>query len=184
MGRCRTNSRSSIPLALLAALVTVALTATGCGGSTTTSAAATTTTVAATTTTAAASTTITASGGKIDLTLASTTSTKDSGLFDVLIPAFNKAYPRYNVKVVAVGSGEALKLGQDKNADVLLVHSPAAEVQFMKDGYGISREPVAYNDFVIVGPSPDPGQDQRHSLGGRRIYEDRRRQGHVLHARR
>ena len=91
-----------------------------------------------------------------DLVLASTTSTQDSGLFTDLIPAFEKAYPQYNVKVIAVGSGEAIKLGQTKDADVLLVHSPAAEIKFIADGYATTRTPVMHNDFVIVGPKTDP----------------------------
>ena len=91
-----------------------------------------------------------------DLVLASTTSTQDSGLFGVLIPAFEKAYPQYKVKVIAVGSGQALKLGQTKDADVLLVHSPAAERAFIAAGYANGRKDVMYNDFVIVGPKADP----------------------------
>lgn len=93
-----------------------------------------------------------------DLVLASTTSTQDSGLFDVLIPAFEKAYPQYKVKVIAVGSGEAMKLGEKKDADVLLVHSPAAEKSFVASGFGEARLPVMYNDFVLVGPAADPAK--------------------------
>lgn len=93
-----------------------------------------------------------------DILLASTTSTQDSGLFDVLIPAFEKANPTFNVKVVAVGSGEALALGQSKDADVLLVHSPSAETSFVAAGFGTDRKPVMYNDFVIVGPASDPAK--------------------------
>lgn len=93
-----------------------------------------------------------------DLVLASTTSTQDSGLFDVLIPAFEKAYPLYKVKVIAVGSGEAMKLGEKKDADVLLVHSPAAEKSFVASGFGEARLPVMYNDFVLVGPAADPAK--------------------------
>jgi tungstate transport system substrate-binding protein len=93
-----------------------------------------------------------------DLILASTTSTQDSGLFDVLIPAFEKANPAYKVKVIAVGSGEAMKLGEKKDADVLLVHSPAAEKSFVASGFGEPRKPVMYNDFVIVGPASDPAK--------------------------
>jgi len=93
-----------------------------------------------------------------DITLASTTSTQDSGLFDVLIPAFEAANPAYKVKVVAVGSGEALNLGQNKDADVLLVHSPSAETSFVAAGFGTDRKPVMYNDFVIVGPAADPAK--------------------------
>ncbi|HEX9093959.1 MAG TPA: substrate-binding domain-containing protein [Coriobacteriia bacterium] len=91
-----------------------------------------------------------------DIVLASTTSTQDSGLFDVLIPAFEKAEPSYKVKVIAVGSGEAIKLGEKKDADVLLVHSPSAETSFVAGGFGVNRKSVMYNDFVIVGPAADP----------------------------
>jgi tungstate transport system substrate-binding protein len=91
-----------------------------------------------------------------DVILASTTSTQDSGLFDVLIPAFEKAEPSYRIKVVAVGSGEALELGKNKDAGVLLVHSPSAETSFVAAGLGTDRAPVMYNDFVIVGPKNDP----------------------------
>ena len=113
-------------------------------------------TTAAPTTTAAPETSTTVA--QSDLILASTTSTQDSGLFDVLIPAFNKVYPQYTVKVVAVGSGEALKLGETGDADVLLVHSPAAEKTFMEDGFGVDRKAVMYNDFIIVGPADDPAK--------------------------
>ncbi|MFA5843851.1 MAG: substrate-binding domain-containing protein [Coriobacteriia bacterium] len=91
-----------------------------------------------------------------ELVLASTTSTQDSGLFDVLIPAFEKAFPQYKVKVIAVGTGEALKLGETKDADVLLVHSKADEVSFVASGFGVERRDVMYNDFIIVGPAADP----------------------------
>jgi tungstate transport system substrate-binding protein len=89
------------------------------------------------------------------LILATTTSTQDSGLLDVLIPDFEQK-TGYTVKTVAVGSGEAMKMGQECNADVLLVHSPAAEVTFMNDNYGSDRRLVMHNDFIIVGPSSDP----------------------------
>lgn len=100
--------------------------------------------------------TATAPVAKTNIVLASTTSTQDSGLFDVLIPAFEKADPQYAVEVIAVGSGEAIKMGENKDADVLLVHSPAAEKEFMAAGFGIERRDVMYNDFVIVGPASDP----------------------------
>jgi tungstate transport system substrate-binding protein len=92
-----------------------------------------------------------------ELILASTTSTQDSGLFDELIPAFEKA-SGYKVKVIAVGSGEAIKLGEKGEADVLLVHSRKAEDQFIADGYGINRKDVMHNDFIIVGPESDPAK--------------------------
>jgi len=91
-----------------------------------------------------------------DVVLASTTSTQDSGLFDVLIPAFEKANPDYKVKVIAVGTGEALKLGETKDADVLLVHAKADEEKFVANGFGKERKDVMYNDFLIVGPAADP----------------------------
>jgi tungstate transport system substrate-binding protein len=92
-----------------------------------------------------------------DLILATTTSTQDSGLLDVLIPMFEKQ-TGYKVKTVAVGSGEAIKMGQEGNADVLLVHSPAAEATFMKDGWGKERTLIMHNDFIVVGPAADPAK--------------------------
>jgi tungstate transport system substrate-binding protein len=89
------------------------------------------------------------------LILATTTSTQDSGLLDVLIPAFEKQ-TGYTVQTVAVGSGEAMKMGQECNADVLLVHSPSAEKDFMSNNYGSDRRLVMHNDFVVVGPPADP----------------------------
>lgn len=92
-----------------------------------------------------------------NLILATTTSTQDSGLLDVLIPMFEKQ-TGYTVKTVAVGSGQAMQMGQEGNADVLLVHSPSAEVTFMSDGWGKDRALVMHNDFVIVGPAVDPAK--------------------------
>lgn len=91
-----------------------------------------------------------------EIFLASTTSTYDSGLFEVLLPAFHQAHPEYRVRVAAVGSGQALALARRGDADVLLVHSPRAEEEFMADGHGESRQRVMFNDFVIVGPGDDP----------------------------
>lgn len=91
-----------------------------------------------------------------EIILASTTSTQDSGLFDELIPAFEEANPQYKVKVIAVGTGEAIKLGETKDADVLLVHAKADEEKFVENGFGVERKDVMYNDFVIVGPEADP----------------------------
>jgi tungstate transport system substrate-binding protein len=95
--------------------------------------------------------------GSKDFILATTTSTQDSGLLDVLVPAFEKA-SGYSVKTVAVGSGEALKLGEEGNADVLLVHSPAAEKELVAAGYGIDRRLVMHNSYLIVGPPADPAK--------------------------
>jgi tungstate transport system substrate-binding protein len=87
--------------------------------------------------------------------LATTTSTQDSGLLDVLIPLFQDQ-TGYTVQTVAVGSGAAMQMGADCNADVLLVHSPSAEKTFMDEGSGKDRELVMHNDFIIVGPPSDP----------------------------
>ncbi len=91
------------------------------------------------------------------LILATTTSTQDSGLLEYLLPDFEKAY-NAKIEVIAVGSGQALQTGKDGNADVLLVHSPAAEKTFMEEGHGVRREDVMYNDFVIAGPESDPAK--------------------------
>jgi len=91
-----------------------------------------------------------------EIVLASTTSTEDSGLFEFLLPEFGSAHPEYRVRVIAVGSGEALRLAARGDADVVLAHSPEAELEFMLSGYGASRRPVMFNDFVIVGPLGEP----------------------------
>jgi tungstate transport system substrate-binding protein len=91
-----------------------------------------------------------------EVILASTTSTEDSGLFEELIPAFEDAYPEYKVSVVAVGTGQALEIGRNKDADVLLVHAKAQEEEFVAEGYGTERKDVMYNDFIVVGPEADP----------------------------
>jgi len=87
--------------------------------------------------------------------LATTTSTQDSGLLDVLVPMFEEQ-TGYKVQTVAVGTGEALKMGEEGNADVLLVHAPSSEVKFMEGGFGKDRSLVMHNDFIIVGPADDP----------------------------
>ncbi|OPY75359.1 MAG: PBP superfamily domain protein [Syntrophorhabdus sp. PtaU1.Bin058] len=92
-----------------------------------------------------------------NIILATTTSTQDSGLLDVLIPVFEKK-TGYFVKTIAVGSGQAMAMGQKGEADVLLVHSPAAEIKFVADGYGINRRLIMHNDFVVVGPAADPAK--------------------------
>ncbi|MCI0549661.1 MAG: substrate-binding domain-containing protein [Anaerolineae bacterium] len=99
----------------------------------------------------------TTSSQNTNLLLVSTTSTQDSGLLDVLLPAFSEK-TGYNVQLVAVGSGQALKIGEEGNADVILLHSPAAEKEFIANGFGIDRRLVMHNDFVIVGPPSDPAQ--------------------------
>ena len=107
--------------------------------------------------TAAAATGGSNNAGSTNLILATTTSTQDSGLLDVLIPMFEKS-SGLTVKTVAVGSGAAITMGQQGNADVLLVHSPAAEKQFMTDGWGKDRALIMHNDFIIVGPAADPAK--------------------------
>lgn len=89
------------------------------------------------------------------LILATTTSTDDSGLLDFILPDF-EAETGIKVDVIAVGTGQALELGENGDADVLLVHARAREDAFMEAGHGVRREDVMYNDFVIVGPADDP----------------------------
>ncbi len=89
------------------------------------------------------------------LRLATTTSTYDSGLLDAILPAFEEKY-NARVDVVAVGTGQALALGEAGDADVILVHARSREDQFVADGHALSRADVMYNDFVIVGPADDP----------------------------
>lgn len=92
-----------------------------------------------------------------NIILATTTSTQDSGLLDVLLPIFEKK-TGYFVKTIAVGSGQAMAMGQKGEADVLLVHSPDAEKKFMAGAYGIHRRLVMHNDFIVVGPAEDPAK--------------------------
>lgn len=113
-------------LVLLAAIIMTAAVSVGCGG-----------------------------GEPTAMILATTTSTKDSGLLDELIPVFEKEY-NHTVKTLAVGTGEALALGEKGDADVVLVHSKASEEEFVKQGFGLERVEVMYNDFIIVGPPGDP----------------------------
>jgi len=89
------------------------------------------------------------------ITLASTTSTENSGLFDHLLPRFTEA-TGISVRVVAVGTGQALRIARNGDADVLLVHHRPSEEAFVAEGYGVQRHDVMYNDFVLVGPSKDP----------------------------
>ena len=94
-------------------------------------------------------------GGENQLILATTTSTQDSGLLDVLVPQFERQ-TGYAVKTIAVGSGAALRLGEEGEVDVVLAHSPDAEEAFLAAGHGVNRRLVMHNDFVIVGPADDP----------------------------
>src|SRR3990172_4007410 len=99
-------------------------------------------------------------GEQKTIILATTTSTQDSGLLDVLIPIFEKK-TGYFVKTIAVGSGQAMVMGQKGETDVLLVHSPAAEARFVAEGYGVSRRLVMHNDFVVFGTPEDPAKIKR-----------------------
>ena len=96
-----------------------------------------------------------ASAQDMSIVMASTISTEQSGLFPYLLPEFKKARG-IDVRVVAVGTGQALDIGRRGDADVLFVHDQAAEEKFVADGYGLARRPVMYNDFVLVGPATDP----------------------------
>ena len=102
-----------------------------------------------------ASTSPTAAAEQKNLILATTTSTQDTGLLDALNPIFEKK-TGFFVKTIAVGSGQAMAMGAKGEADVLLVHSPAAEKKFMAEGNGVNRKLVMHNDFIIVGPPSDP----------------------------
>jgi tungstate transport system substrate-binding protein len=93
--------------------------------------------------------------GPKDVILATTTSTQDTGLLDVLVPAFEKD-TGYNVKVIAVGTGQALAMGERGDADVMLVHAPSSEKKIVDEGVGLNRRLVMHNDFVLLGPSSDP----------------------------
>lgn len=108
--------------------------------------------------------TATAAAANPYITVASTTSTEASGLFGYLLPAFARA-KGIDVHVVAVGTGQALKLGERGDCDVLFVHDKASELRFVEAGWGIDRHEVMYNDFILAGPSADPA----HVKGGKDI---------------
>jgi tungstate transport system substrate-binding protein len=91
------------------------------------------------------------------ITVASTTSTEQSGLFKYLLPIFEKK-TGIQVRVVAVGTGQALDIGRRGDADVVFVHDPAAEKKFVDDGFGVNYKQVMYNDFVLIGPKSDPAK--------------------------
>lgn len=90
-----------------------------------------------------------------ELILATTTSTADTGLLDALLPRFEQR-TGYKVKPIAVGSGQAMTMGERGEADVLLVHAPDSEVKFVEAGHGVNRKLVMHNDFIIIGPAADP----------------------------
>lgn len=125
-------------------MITLMIIVTGCGKT-------------ATPTTPAPQTTETPKPARPDIILATTTSTQDSGLLDVLIPDFEKK-TGYKVKTIAVGTGAALAMGEKGDADVLLVHAPASEKKLVDAKTAINYQLVMHNDFVIVGPSTDPAK--------------------------
>ena len=98
---------------------------------------------------------LTVQAGDEFITVASTTSTQNSGLYEFLLPQFTKK-SGIEVRVVAVGTGQAIRLARNGDADVLLVHHKASEEQFVEEGFGVKRLDVMYNDFVVVGPGSDP----------------------------
>jgi tungstate transport system substrate-binding protein len=99
------------------------------------------------------------------IVMASTTSTEQSGLFGHLLPAFKQA-TGIDIKVVALGTGQALDTGRRGDADVLFVHDQAAEEKFVADGFGVKRFSVMYNDFVLVGPANDPAKTRGKDIVG------------------
>jgi tungstate transport system substrate-binding protein len=100
------------------------------------------------------------------ITVASTTSTQNSGLFEYMLPVFTKK-TGIEVRVVAVGTGQAIKLARNGDADVLFVHHKPSELKFVADGFGVKRFDVMYNDFVVIGPSSDPA-----GIGGMKDVAD------------
>lgn len=141
-----------IPLITRFSLLLFVIFCTACGVSVPPSASSSTTAAPATTPSQIPRTT-----NPKDIILATTTSTQDSGLLDVLIPRFEQQ-SGFHVKVVAVGSGAAIALGTRGEADVVLAHAPDSERQFVSSGSGIDRQLVMFNDFVLVGPPDDPAQ--------------------------
>ena len=105
------------------------------------------------------------------ITVSSTTSTEQSGLFGHLLPIFEKAHG-IKVRVVALGTGQALDMARRGDADVVFVHDKAAEEKFITEGYGVKRQEVMYNDFVVIGPKADPAK-----AAGKDILEGLRRSG-------
>ena len=136
-------------------LVMVACSTTNPATTPTTTIVTSTTTIPATTTTTTPTTTTPSTPANPELILSSTTSTRDSGLFDILVPMFEQQ-TGYKVKPIYNGSGAAMALGSQGEADVLVVHSPSAEVTFMNAGWGINRLLLMHTDYLIVGPPSDP----------------------------
>jgi len=111
--------------------------------------------------------------GSDTLRLATTTSTYETGLLDVILPPFEKKH-HLTVHVISVGTGKAIRLGENGDVDLILVHARAAEDRFVNDGYGINRRDVMYNDFLILGPKADPAQVKGladAALALKRVYD-------------
>jgi tungstate transport system substrate-binding protein len=104
-----------------------------------------------------------ATGEQVALMMATTTSTDDTGLLEYLMPHFTRE-TGIEVKWIANGTGKALKLGENCDADVLLVHAPAAEKKFVSKGYGVARRKIMYNDFIVIGPTADPAKIKGKSV--------------------
>lgn len=104
-------------------------------------------------------------GGDTTLTMSTTTSTQSSGLLDILLPEFKKD-TGIEVKVIAKGTGAAIRDGMDGNVDIIFVHAREREEHFVKDGFGTQRFPVMHNDFVLVGPSEDPARIKGTNAAG------------------
>jgi tungstate transport system substrate-binding protein len=90
-----------------------------------------------------------------EIVLATTTSVRDAGLLDALLPPFERA-TGHRIKLIAVGSGQAMALGRLGEADLLIVHAPEQELEFVRQGFAVARRPLMHNEFVLVGPAPDP----------------------------
>lgn len=90
-----------------------------------------------------------------EVVLATTTSVRDAGLLQAILPAFERA-SGYRIKVIAVGSGQAMELGRQGEADILILHAPREELEFVRVGFGTRRDPLMRNVFVVVGPAHDP----------------------------
>ena len=95
--------------------------------------------------------------GSERIRMATTTSTDNSGLLEIILPPFEKMHG-VTVDVIAVGTGKAIKLGESGNVDLILVHAPAAEERFVTAGYGVNRRAVMHNDFILLGPASDPAK--------------------------
>ena len=100
-----------------------------------------------------------------ELLMATTTSTDNTGLLDYLMPSFT-AKTGVRIRWISTGTGKALKLGENCDVDVLMVHAPQSEKDFVDKGFGIDRTPIMYNDFVFIGPMEDPA-----GIKGKRVYE-------------